>query len=147
MLKKITQLMLIALAMFATITLMFWMFMMAVIQTSERLYPEPITNTCTVTGYGSNEIIEDYAIAIDSYGREHHLTISDAVIGDKFTIRYGTVVEKTYEGCEDDNNDYYIIEFENGDLYEIEADDLWTGDDVTVYFYNERPIRTLYGRR
>ena len=145
--KKVAQLAMIALAMAATLALMFGTFFLAVVQTSERLYPEPATTTCTVIGYGSNEIIDDYAIAVDSYGHEHHLTISDAVIGDQYTIRHGTVIEKTYEGCQDDNNDYYIIEFENGDLHEVEADDLWTGDEVTVYFYRDEPIRTMYGWR
>lgn len=84
------------------LSLFFYMFIGAVIQTSERLCP--------------------------------------------MTKRYGVVIEQTYEGWSE-YNDYYIIEFENGDLHEIEADDLWPGDEVTVYFDHNEPVRTLYGRR
>lgn len=106
-------------------------------------------NHGTVTGYGQMKIsetyTEDYVIITDSFGHEHRLEVSDAVIGDEYTIRYGTVVEKTYEGCYDDNEDYYIVELEGGELHEVEADDLITGDEVTVYFYEDRPLRTRYG--
>lgn len=60
--------------------------------------------------------------------------------------RYGTVIEQTYEGFSD-YDDYYLIQFENGDIHEIETDDLRIGDEVTVFFYKDEPIRTLYGRR
>lgn len=65
---------------------------------------------------------------------------------DPITKRYGTVIEQTYEGWTEEN-DYYIIRFEDGAEHEIEADDLCIGDDVTVYFDHNEPIRTLYGRR
>lgn len=107
-------------------------------------------NSCEVIGYRTLQYTPDYseevAVAIDSFGHEHLLTISDAEIGDVYTIRYGTVIEQTYEGWSEEN-DYYIIEFENGDLHEIEADDLQPGDDVTVYFWEGRPIRMMYGIR
>lgn len=107
-------------------------------------------NSCTVIGYGERkpnpDYTEEYAIAIDSFGHEHKLTISDAEIGDVYIIRYGTVIEQTYEGYSEEN-DYYIIEFENGDLHEIESDDLQVGDEVTVYFWEDRPIRMYYGIR
>lgn len=65
---------------------------------------------------------------------------------DPITKRYGVVIEQTYEGWAE-YDDYYIIQFENGEQYEIESDDLSPGDDVTVYFDHSTPIRTLYGRR
>lgn len=65
---------------------------------------------------------------------------------DPITKRYGIVIEQTYEGWAEEN-DYYIIRFEDGNEHEIEADDLRIGDDVTVYFDHNEPIRTLYGRR
>lgn len=107
-------------------------------------------NSCEVIGYGewkpNPNYTEEYAIAIDSFGHEHHLTISDAEIGDVYIIRYGVVIEQTYEGYSEEN-DYYIIQFENGDLHEIESDDLQVGDEVTVYFWEGRPIRMYYGIR
>ena len=59
---------------------------------------------------------------------------------------YGTVIEQSYEGYEL-YNDYYNIELEDGNIYEIEADDLAVGDPVTIWFDGEEPIRCLYGRR
>jgi hypothetical protein len=59
---------------------------------------------------------------------------------------HGYVTEQTYEGCYDNANDYYIVNL-NGELYEVEADDLMEGDEVTVYFFAGEPIRTLYGHR
>ena len=102
MLKKITELLMIIIAMLITMALLLGMFIGAVLQESEKLCP--------------------------------------------LSKRYGTVIEQTYEGWEE-YNDYYIIEFENGDTHEIEADDLWPGDEVTVYFDGGEPVRTLYGRR
>jgi len=107
-------------------------------------------NSCEVIGYRvlqyTPDYSEDVAVAVDSFGHEHLLTISDAEIGDVYIIRYGTVIEQTYEGYSEEN-DYYIVEFENGDLHEIESDDLQPGDEVTVYFYEDRPIRMYYGWR
>lgn len=119
--------------------------------TSAEQTPEADSyNSCTVIGYGewkpNPDYTEEYAIAIDSFGHEHKLTISDAEIGDVYIIRYGTVIEQTYEGYSEEN-DYYIIQFENGDLHEIESDDLQVGDEVTVYFWEGRPIRMYYGIR
>lgn len=107
-------------------------------------------NSCEVIGYRfiqyTSDYSEDVAVAVDSFGHEHMLNISDAEIGDVYIIRYGTVIEQTYEGWAEEN-DYYIIEFENGDLHEIESDDLQPGDEVTVYFWEGRPIRMYYGWR
>ena len=58
---------------------------------------------------------------------------------------HGYVTEQTYEGYAY-SNDYYIVNL-NGELYEVEADDLIEGDEVTVYFFAGEPIRTLYGHR
>lgn len=107
-------------------------------------------NSCEVIGYRtlqySPDFSEEVAVAVDSFGHEHLLNISDAEIGDIYIIRYGTVIEETYEGYSEEN-DYYIVEFENGDLHEIESDDLQPGDEVTVYFFEDRPIRMYYGWR
>ena len=59
---------------------------------------------------------------------------------------YGTVIEQTYEGYAE-SNDYYLIEFDDGNIHEIEADDLAVNDRVTVYFFMDEPVRTLYGER
>ena len=57
--------------------------------------------------------------------------------------RYGYVEEKTLEGGSE-YNDYYIVNID-GELYEVEADDLNVGDKVTCYFVNEEEVvRTLY---
>ena len=112
--------------------------------------PEETYNTCTVIGYRTLQYTPSYseevAVAVDSFGHEHLLDISDAMIGDTYTIRYGVVIEETYEGYSEEN-DYYIIQFENGDLHEIESDDLQVGDEVTVYFWEDRPVRLYYGIR
>lgn len=59
---------------------------------------------------------------------------------------HGYVTEQTYEGCNEDLNDYYIVNLD-GELHEVEADDLRVGDEVTVYFFLDEPIWTLYGWR
>ena len=59
---------------------------------------------------------------------------------------HGYVTEQTYEGCYENQNDYYIVNLD-GELHEIEADDLQVGDEVTVYFFLDEPVRTLYGWR
>lgn len=109
----------------------------------------PAVKHGTITGFEQIEISETYteefAILTDSCGQDHRLSVSDAMIGDEYTIRHGVITEKTYEGSQDDNEDYYIVELENGDLHEVEADDLLPGDEVTVYFYEDRAIRTRYG--
>lgn len=61
--------------------------------------------------------------------------------------QYGTVLEKTYEGAPYCENDYYIIELDDGNIHEIEGDDLDLDDRVTVYFFMDEPVRTLYGER
>lgn len=58
---------------------------------------------------------------------------------------HGYVVEKTYEGWSE-YDDYYIVRID-GELYEVEADDLNVGDVVTVYFKGSKTVRTLYGWR
>lgn len=60
--------------------------------------------------------------------------------------QYGTVIEKTVEGGTE-YNDYYIVELDDGNLHEVEADDLEIEDRVTVYFFKDEPIRVLYGGR
>jgi len=62
------------------------------------------------------------------------------------TMQYGTVVEQTYEGYAK-SNDYYIVVLDDGNIHEIEADDLDVEDRVTVFFYEGEPVRTLYGER
>lgn len=104
MLKKIIQLIMIITGMMIALSILFLTFILAVIQTSERLSPDPVEK------------------------------------------RYGIVIEQTYEGWSD-YDDYYIIQFENGDRHEIESDDLSPGDEVTVWFYRDEPIKTLYGWR
>lgn len=59
---------------------------------------------------------------------------------------FGTITEKTVEGG-NQYNDYYIVELDNGEIHEIEADDLEVDDRVTVYFFEDEPLRTLYGAR
>lgn len=59
---------------------------------------------------------------------------------------HGYVTEQTYEGCYEDLNDYYIVNLD-GELHEVEADDLRVGDEVTVYFFLDEPVWTLYGWR
>lgn len=59
---------------------------------------------------------------------------------------HGYVTEQTYEGCYEDLNDYYIVNLD-GELHEVEADDLRVGDEVTVYFFLDEPMWTLYGWR
>ena len=64
----------------------------------------------------------------------------------RVTPIYGTITEKTLEGGTQ-YNDYYIVVLDDGNMHEIEADDLEVGDRVTVYFYEDEPVRTLYGER
>jgi hypothetical protein len=63
-----------------------------------------------------------------------------------FPHTYGTVIEQTYEGYAE-WNDYYIVLLDDGNIHEIEADDLDLDDRVTVYFFMDEPVRTLYGER
>jgi len=57
--------------------------------------------------------------------------------------KHGYVVEQTYEGYAKEN-DYYIVEID-GELYEVESDDLEIGDKVTCYFLtDEEVVRTVY---
>jgi len=61
----------------------------------------------------------------------------------ELTPRHGYVVEQTYEGYAEED-DYYIVNID-GNLYEVESDDLQEGDKVTCYFVNnEEIVRTLY---
>lgn len=59
---------------------------------------------------------------------------------------HGYVTEQTFEGCYEDLNDYYIVNLD-GELHEVEADDLRIGDEVTVYFFLDEPVWTLSGWR
>lgn len=63
-----------------------------------------------------------------------------------FNKQYGTVIEKTYEGYSLEN-DSYIIQFEDGNEKEIMGDDLEKSDTVTVWFWNNIPVRMIYDRR
>lgn len=57
--------------------------------------------------------------------------------------QHGTVLEKTVEGGSA-FNDYYIVNLD-GQLYEIEADDLEINDPVTVYSIGQYTLWTKYG--
>lgn len=57
------------------------------------------------------------------------------------TPTHAIVVEQTYEGYSQ-YNDYYIIDT-GTDYYEIEADNLNVGDEVTVYFIGEYPVKVV----
>ena len=65
---------------------------------------------------------------------------------DVFNKQYGKVIEKTFEGYALEN-DYYLIEFTDGNIHEIECDDLENGDTVTVWFLGDFPVRTMYDKR
>lgn len=69
------------------------------------------------------------------------IAVTLALIG-----QYGTVTEQTTEGGRWEN-DYYIVELEDGEKHEIEADDLEIGDEVTVYFLAGEPVYTRYGHK
>ena len=55
----------------------------------------------------------------------------------------GTVIEQSYEGGTQ-YNDYYVIEYDNGQIHEIEADDLEVGDHVITIFSGQLPLGTKY---
>lgn len=60
---------------------------------------------------------------------------------------HATVVEQTYEGYSQ-YNDYYIVEVKDKDFYyEVEADDLDVGDEVTLYFFGDTLVKVVYGWR
>lgn len=59
--------------------------------------------------------------------------------------RHGCVVAQTYEGYSK-YNDYYLVNI-NGEIYEVEADDLQVNDNVTVYFIGNYTVQTLYEHR
>lgn len=61
------------------------------------------------------------------------------------TVSHGTVVEKLYEGGSA-HNDLYVIEINNV-RYEVCADDLEPEDEITAYFWNDEPVKVLYGWR
>lgn len=69
-----------------------------------------------------------------------------ALYDNVFEKKYGVVIEQTLEGYEIDN-DYYLIEFTDGNIHEIESDDLQVNDSVTVWFWNNIPVRTMYDKR
>lgn len=62
------------------------------------------------------------------------------------TAQHGTVIEQTVEGYAV-AEDYYIVVLDDGNIHEVEADDLDTEDRVTVFFYEGEPLRTVYGER
>ena len=59
--------------------------------------------------------------------------------------RHGYIVAQTYEGYSK-YNDYYLVNI-NGEIYEVEADDLQVNDNVTVYFNGNYTVQTLYEHR
>ena len=59
------------------------------------------------------------------------------------TPTHAVVTEQTFEGYSK-FNDYYIVDT-GTDYYEVESDDLLVGDEVTVYFIGDYPVRVLYG--
>jgi len=69
--------------------------------------------------------------------------LQSEVEADELELTHGYVVEKSSEGGSV-YDDYYIVNI-NGELYEVEADDLNTGDVVTVYFKGSETVRTLQG--
>ena len=56
---------------------------------------------------------------------------------------HGIVTEQIYEGWSE-YNDYYLIEYEDGNIHEIIADDLNVGDEVVTWFHGEEAYRTQY---
>jgi len=57
---------------------------------------------------------------------------------------HGYVVEQTYEGYQQ-YNDYYIVNLD-GELHEVEGDDLNVGEPVTVWFNQDgEAIHMVYG--
>lgn len=59
--------------------------------------------------------------------------------------KHGYVIAQTYEGY-NEYNDYYLVNID-GEIYEVEADDLDVNDNVTVYFIGNYTVQTLYGYR
>ena len=72
--------------------------------------------------------------------------LMDGVIDDQLIPVWGVVISKDYEGGADEN-DNYTIEC-CGQVYNgIIADDLDEGEEVTVYFAENQPVRVLAGWR
>lgn len=65
---------------------------------------------------------------------------------DVFEKRYGIVKEEIFEGYNEEN-DVYIIQFQDGSEKEILVDDLQKSDYVTVWFLYDIPVRMLYDKR
>ena len=59
------------------------------------------------------------------------------------STKYGIVIEQIYEGYSEEN-DLYLVEYSNGDIYEIESDDLNEGNVVLSMFFYDMEIRTIY---
>ncbi len=81
-------------------------------------------------------------ILITLYARGNNINLQAVGV----TTQHGTVVEQTVEGYAV-AEDYYIVTLDDGNVHEVESDDLDTGDRVTVFFYEGEPLRTLYGER
>lgn len=60
--------------------------------------------------------------------------------------QHATVITKTYEGFAD-YNDLYLVETTNGQIYEVIADDLESGDPVTLFMVGDFIIDTMYDWR
>ena len=66
-----------------------------------------------------------------------------AVMKNTAYTMHGVVTEQIYEGWAD-YNDYYLIEYEDGNIHEIIADDLNVGDEVVTWFRGDTAYRTQY---
>lgn len=60
--------------------------------------------------------------------------------------QHGTVIGQTYEGFSD-YNDMYLVETTNGQIYEVIADDLETGDPVTLFMVGDYCFDIMYDWR
>lgn len=87
-----------------------------------------------------NRLLAMLMVIINTYTHNINLAQYNVV------TEYGTVTEQTYEGGTQ-YNDYYIVVLDDGNIHEVEADDLEVNDRVTVYFYEDEPIKVLYGAR
>lgn len=89
-----------------------------------------------------------FLLTVCARSQDHYYSMSlnqlqHAVEKGELEQYHGYVIEKTSEGGSQ-YDDYYIVNID-GELYEVEADDLEVGDIVTVYFKGSETVRTLYG--
>lgn len=87
------------------------------------------------------------ALCLTWLAQNTNIFVDDFALYDSvFNRQYGKVIEKKFEGYELEN-DYYLIEFQNGNVHEIESDDLCINDSVTVWFLGNVPVRAVYDKR